>query len=358
MWDETVAGTRERRLRALDRLLAPAGRRGRRSPLRRPLCAALARACEGLVRDELAEIGELVLLLGARLARARGLHRAGRGHGGPRAEGGLPGDGRRCAPAGRAAARAGRRAEAAAVRGGASGAGRGAAAGAVGAGRGPAAGAAGHRPHARAGGPAPLAAGPDGGAGAPGWLDLPGRVRAGPGRAERRGVAAAGPAPAGGREHRPGARPLRALDAAVAARRPRRTSPSWTGRCRRRWRACAPICRGCIGRGGRSRALARLPDAAGRGAATRATRPGAAARRSCLLPTWLPPSRVLGGFYVLRPIGRGRRARCSWSAGPRSATTQAPSASPSRSPRTTGRWRTRCPRRSSCGCSARRRARC
>ena len=68
MWDESVTSTRERRLRALDRLL---GRLGEEppSPLRRPVCAGLARACEGLVRDELAEIGELVLLLGARLER-------------------------------------------------------------------------------------------------------------------------------------------------------------------------------------------------------------------------------------------------------------------------------------------------
>ena len=68
MWDETVSGTRERRLRALDRMLARLGAEPP-SPLRRPVCAALARACEGLVRDELAEIGELVLLLGARLER-------------------------------------------------------------------------------------------------------------------------------------------------------------------------------------------------------------------------------------------------------------------------------------------------
>ena len=68
MWDESITGTRERRLRALDRLLARLVEEPP-SPLRRPVCAALARVCEGLVRDELAEIGELVLLLGARLER-------------------------------------------------------------------------------------------------------------------------------------------------------------------------------------------------------------------------------------------------------------------------------------------------
>ncbi len=68
MWDESVSGTRERRLRTLDRMLARLSAEPP-SQLRRPVCAALARACEGLVRDELAEIGELVLLLGARLER-------------------------------------------------------------------------------------------------------------------------------------------------------------------------------------------------------------------------------------------------------------------------------------------------
>jgi hypothetical protein len=68
MWDESIIGTRERRLRALDRLLVRLGEEPP-SPLRRPVCAALARVCEGLVRDEVAEIGELVLLLGARLER-------------------------------------------------------------------------------------------------------------------------------------------------------------------------------------------------------------------------------------------------------------------------------------------------
>ena len=68
-WDETVAGTRERRLRAVDRLLGRMAA-GPGAGVRRPLCAALARACEGLVRDELAEMGELVLLMSARL-RAR-----------------------------------------------------------------------------------------------------------------------------------------------------------------------------------------------------------------------------------------------------------------------------------------------
>ena len=57
MWDESITGTRERRLRTLDRLLARLVEEPP-SPLRRPVCAALARVCEGLVRDELAEIGE------------------------------------------------------------------------------------------------------------------------------------------------------------------------------------------------------------------------------------------------------------------------------------------------------------
>jgi eukaryotic-like serine/threonine-protein kinase len=80
LWDESVGATRERRLRTVDRLLerlappAPALSDVRRDlrqqqpdPMRRPICAALARACEGLVRDELAEIGELILLMSARL---------------------------------------------------------------------------------------------------------------------------------------------------------------------------------------------------------------------------------------------------------------------------------------------------
>ena len=65
-WDETIAGTRERRLRAtallLDRLSVDGA-----SPLRRPVLAALARAVEGLTRDELTEIGELSLFIGAKL---------------------------------------------------------------------------------------------------------------------------------------------------------------------------------------------------------------------------------------------------------------------------------------------------
>jgi hypothetical protein len=75
-WDETVAGTRERRLRTttllLERLAAEgiAGEPIARASVRRPILAALARAVEGLVRDELAEIGELALFIGARLHRA------------------------------------------------------------------------------------------------------------------------------------------------------------------------------------------------------------------------------------------------------------------------------------------------
>ena len=65
-WDETVSGTRDRRLRAVDRLLGRLAA-GPGPGVRRPLCAALARACEGLVRDELAEMTELVLLMSARL---------------------------------------------------------------------------------------------------------------------------------------------------------------------------------------------------------------------------------------------------------------------------------------------------
>jgi hypothetical protein len=65
-WDDSVAGTRERRLKTtamlLDRLASDPP-----SPLRRPVLAALARVVEGIARDELAEIGELALLVGAKL---------------------------------------------------------------------------------------------------------------------------------------------------------------------------------------------------------------------------------------------------------------------------------------------------
>jgi hypothetical protein len=68
-WDDTVASTRERRMRVLslllDRLAGDSVSPG--SPLRRPVLAALARAVEGLVRDELSEIGELALFIGAKL---------------------------------------------------------------------------------------------------------------------------------------------------------------------------------------------------------------------------------------------------------------------------------------------------
>jgi eukaryotic-like serine/threonine-protein kinase len=70
LWDETVTGTRERRLKAMDRLLTRLGEERAsfpRAPLRRPVIAALARCAEGLVRDELCEPGELVPLLAGRL---------------------------------------------------------------------------------------------------------------------------------------------------------------------------------------------------------------------------------------------------------------------------------------------------
>ena len=111
-WDETIVGTRERRLRALDRLLSrlAAGPMPRRAPaaVRRPgpgLRGAGARRAGRGGRAGAADVRPP--------ARARGLHRAVRGHAGPGAEGRLPGDGRADAPAGRAAVPRTRRAAAA-----------------------------------------------------------------------------------------------------------------------------------------------------------------------------------------------------------------------------------------------------
>jgi eukaryotic-like serine/threonine-protein kinase len=70
LWDESVTGTRERRLKAMDHLLARLGEEPGwfpRGPLRRPMIAALARCAEGLVRDELCEPGELVALMAGQL---------------------------------------------------------------------------------------------------------------------------------------------------------------------------------------------------------------------------------------------------------------------------------------------------
>ena len=155
-WDETIAGTRERRLRALDRLLSrlAAGADAGRAP------AAVRRPGPGLRGPGARRAGRDVGAGAADVrppARARGLHRAGRGHDGARAEGRLPGGGRADAPAGRAAVPRARpppppSARPAAPVAALPGAGRAAAARAGGAGRGAAPGAGGHLADAGAGG--------------------------------------------------------------------------------------------------------------------------------------------------------------------------------------------------------------
>jgi hypothetical protein len=64
--EEEVAQARERRLRAF-RLLLGRVRADAPSPLRRITCAALARACDGLVRDEMCELSDVLVAVASEI---------------------------------------------------------------------------------------------------------------------------------------------------------------------------------------------------------------------------------------------------------------------------------------------------